>query len=112
MPKNPTAQLSPFERQVGKRISSHHKRREPGPHQRQGDRVSSDDVDKPRKFLTGRDVCERYSITDMALWRWIKDPDLNFPGPTMVVRGRRFWDEKNLRRWERSRIPPRDEYVA
>ena len=62
---------------------------------------------KPRKFLTGPQVCARYAITDMSLWRWLHDPELGFPQPSLIVQRRRFWDENILRAWELTRVPPR-----
>jgi predicted DNA-binding transcriptional regulator AlpA len=63
--------------------------------------------DKPRTFLTAPQVCARYGIADMSLWRWLRDPEMKFPQPTMVLQRRRFWDEAILREWELSRIGPR-----
>jgi predicted DNA-binding transcriptional regulator AlpA len=70
---------------------------------RHGDRGGGDDDDNtPRRFLTGPGVCRRYNITDMALWRWLNDAELQFPRPTLVVKGRRYWLESELQNWERS----------
>jgi predicted DNA-binding transcriptional regulator AlpA len=63
----------------------------------------------PRQFLTGPQVCARYSITDMSLWRWLKDPEIAFPQPAMVVKERRYWLEEDLVVWERARLPSGDE---
>ena len=59
----------------------------------------------PRRFLTGPQVCSRYSITDMSLWRWLKDPTIGFPQPTMRVKDRRYWLEADLIAWERTQLP-------
>ena len=37
-------------------------------------------------------------ISDMTLWRWLKDADLEFPKPIYVQR-RRFWHEAELIEW-------------
>ena len=37
-------------------------------------------------------------ISDMTLWRWLKDANLNFPKPIYVQR-RRFWREAELIEW-------------
>lgn len=106
MPKIPKDQLPPYgpahkrsSRQAGNHPVA-------APHKRQGDRASGDEDEdgKPRKYLTGPQVCARYSITDMTLWRWLQDPALGFPQPTLIVRQRRFWDEAVLRDWEFKRI--------
>ena len=54
------------------------------------------------RFLGASDVCRRYSISTMSLWRWLRDADLQFP-PSIWVRRRRFWREADLVKWERSR---------
>jgi predicted DNA-binding transcriptional regulator AlpA len=37
-------------------------------------------------------------ISDMTLWRWLNDVDLEFPKPIYVQR-RRFWREAELIDW-------------
>ena len=51
-------------------------------------------------YLTARQVRERYQISDMTLWRWLKDNDLQFPKPT-IIRSRRYFDELSLRAWDK-----------
>lgn len=51
-------------------------------------------------FLTGPQVLKRYGISEMTLYRWLKDEGLGFPKP-MVVNGRRFFKEGELTNWER-----------
>ena len=83
------------------------------PHQRHGDRENPDTADDPpRRFLTGPQVCSRYSITDMSLWRWLKDPTIGFPQPTMRVKDRRYWLEADLIAWERAQLPRGKEECA
>ena len=41
-------------------------------------------------FLPAAQVKQRYGVTDMSLWRWLKDESLAFPEP-MKIKGRRFW---------------------
>jgi hypothetical protein len=38
----------------------------------------------------------------MSLWRWLRDPEINFPQPALRVRERRYWLEEQLVAWERS----------
>lgn len=47
-----------------------------------------------KKFLTGPEVCRRYSISDMTLWRWLKDEALGFPKPMMIRKRRLFAGEE------------------
>ena len=39
-------------------------------------------------------------VSDMTLWRWLKDANLEFPEPIYVQR-RRFWHEAELIDWIR-----------
>jgi predicted DNA-binding transcriptional regulator AlpA len=77
------------------------------PHQRQGDRGSGSDEPAPRRFLTAPQVHERYNISDMSLWRWLENRDLDFPKPALIIQRRRYWLESDLLAWERVRIAPR-----
>jgi predicted DNA-binding transcriptional regulator AlpA len=55
-------------------------------------------------FLTSAQVRGRYgAISAMALWRWLRDPRMDFPQP--IYFGRlRFWRVNDLEEWERNRI--------
>jgi predicted DNA-binding transcriptional regulator AlpA len=56
-------------------------------------------------WLTAKQARARYGgISDMTLWRWLRDPALNFPRPITINR-RRFWREESLLEWERTRAP-------
>jgi hypothetical protein len=46
-------------------------------------------------YLTAGQVRGRYGITDMTLWRWLRDPELGFPQP-VTIRRRRYWSEAKL----------------
>ena len=67
-----------------------------------------DQVPDPRRFLTGPQVWARYSISDVGLWRWLRDPEINFPQPALRIRDRRYWLEADLIRWERAQLPHGD----
>lgn len=59
-------------------------------------------------------VRERYlhdgrPITQMTLHRWLRDPRMNFPRPTMFGRYR-YWRIEEIEAWEASR--PRGEAAA
>ena len=53
------------------------------------------------KFLTARQVHERYAISDMTLWRWLHDEQLAFPKPTFI-RSRRYFSHSDLEAWDAS----------
>jgi predicted DNA-binding transcriptional regulator AlpA len=54
---------------------------------------------EPHKLISAADVRTMFGdVTDMTIWRWLKDPDLNFPKPIYVMR-RRFWRLVELTDW-------------
>jgi predicted DNA-binding transcriptional regulator AlpA len=53
-------------------------------------------------FLTAPNVCARYSISDMTLWRWLHDGALGFPQPIYINR-LRYFRLSALVAWERER---------
>lgn len=55
-----------------------------------------------KRYLPGPKVAARYDVTDMSIYRWERDPRLNFPTPIRIGR-RKFWDEDDLIAWERDR---------
>jgi len=52
-------------------------------------------------YLTGPEVCRRFGITDMTLWRWLQDEKLGFPRPIKPNR-RRFFRKDAIEAWERA----------
>ncbi|MGH6866402.1 MAG: helix-turn-helix transcriptional regulator [Methyloceanibacter sp.] len=54
------------------------------------------------RFLPSAAVRARYSVSDMSLWRWLRDEALAFPQP-IRINGRRFWRLADLEEWEASR---------
>ena len=58
-------------------------------------------TDSTEQFLPARRVWERYGVTSMTLWRWLKDADLKFPQPMRIGR-LRYWRISDLVEWERS----------
>lgn len=43
-----------------------------------------------------RDLCG--GVSDMTLWRWLHDPELDFPKPVYISR-RRYWREADVIEW-------------
>jgi len=52
-------------------------------------------------FLPARMVAERYCVSLMTLWRWLRS-DLGFPKPLYIGK-KRYWQESDLVEWENSR---------
>ena len=56
-----------------------------------------------RRYLNSKRVRARYGdVSDMSLWRWLHDAEMNFPKP-MLINGRRYWDEHELDAFDASR---------
>jgi len=53
-------------------------------------------------YLPAGQVRARYGVSDMSLWRWLRDEALGFPRPIRINR-RRFWKLDDLESWEASR---------
>ena len=56
-------------------------------------------------YLKATQVRERYGgISDMTLWRWLRDKELGFPKPRRINR-MRYWNDSELTECERARRP-------
>lgn len=56
---------------------------------------------KDETFLPARQVWERYGVTAMSLYRWLKDERVGFPAPVYIGRFR-YWRLSELEAWERA----------
>jgi predicted DNA-binding transcriptional regulator AlpA len=59
-------------------------------------------------YLPASQVCARYGVSAMTVWRWLKNTALGFPSPTFINK-RRYWDLSKLQAWEASRADERGE---
>ena len=67
------------------------------------DFVRPESRSKSSRLQTAKQVRERLgNISDMGLWRWLKDPELGFPRP-IVINNFRYWDESEIDAWIESR---------
>jgi predicted DNA-binding transcriptional regulator AlpA len=55
-----------------------------------------------KRLLPDPQVCQRYGVTPMTLWRWDRDPTLGFPKP-IYIRNRKYRDERELDAFDASR---------
>ncbi len=51
-------------------------------------------------FLSGPKVRKRYGIGEATLWRWERNPDLNFPAPLRIGK-KKLFSVRALEEWER-----------
>lgn len=55
-------------------------------------------------YLTAKHLVVRYGgISEMTLWRWVKEGRNNFPKPVYMNR-RRLWPLQTIEAWERSNV--------
>ena len=50
-------------------------------------------------WLPAPQLCKRHGISQMSLWRRMRDPKLNFPQP-IIVSGRRYFRLTEIQAWE------------
>ncbi len=50
-------------------------------------------------FLTGPQTQARYQKSHVTIWRWMRDPALNFPQPIQINR-LNYWRLSDLEAWE------------
>lgn len=59
------------------------------------------------KFITASQVRSRFgNISDMTLWRWLRDEQLRFPRP-LVIQRRRFFRLDQIEEFEQKRVAAR-----
>lgn len=54
----------------------------------------------PDGYLSAPQVLKRFAISDMTLFRWLKNPENDFPRP-IYFGPRRYWKLPDLEAWER-----------
>ena len=59
-----------------------------------------------RVFINAVDVRRRFGISDMSLWRWVKDPAIGFPQP-MRINNRRYFRIDEIEAFERRQLDGR-----
>lgn len=49
-------------------------------------------------FLNVKEVAQKFSVTRSTVYRWLQDPNMNFPQPIKIGHATR-WDEDELNAW-------------
>lgn len=56
-----------------------------------------------RRKITSKQVRAKLGdCSDMTIWRYLRDANLDFPKP-IYIRARRFWDEAEIDAWLEAR---------
>ena len=58
--------------------------------------IAADDDDLIAASIVKR---ENGGVSDMTLWRWMRNPRIQFPPPDLVLNGRRYWKRRTLRQY-------------
>jgi predicted DNA-binding transcriptional regulator AlpA len=60
--------------------------------------------EREERFLNRRELRALIPVSDMTVWRWMRDPEIAFPKPSKLGRnGRNFWWLPAILDWQRSR---------
>lgn len=51
-------------------------------------------------IMTIKDVCEYLGVSRVTLYRWVKDPTMNFPD-SIKIKTRHGWKKKDIDNWMR-----------
>ena len=62
---------------------------------------------KSKRLIPDSEVCRRYGVVPFTLWRWDRDPELNFPRPARI-NGRKYRFEHELDEFDARRAAERD----
>lgn len=61
-------------------------------------------MEQPDELIQAAEVRRIFGgVSDMSLWRWLDNPDLNFPRPIVISR-RRFWRKTEIAEWQKSQM--------
>ena len=56
------------------------------------------------RYVGSRELLRIIPISEMTLWRWVRDERVRFPAPTKLgANGRNFWWLPDIRAWQRRR---------
>jgi predicted DNA-binding transcriptional regulator AlpA len=63
------------------------------------------------RYIRNGQLAEYLGVSAMTIWRWQRDPKLDFPQPS-VVNGNCFTSLDEVDRWMRARVVSRAKKVA
>ena len=105
----PAGQAKLLEKRAAKRPKSFHYTARPrrGHPSRSNAEARQLLIQSNQEFLPARRVWERYGVTQMTLWRWLRDEEMGFPRPVYLGRFR-YFRVAELERWEASQRRGKD----
>ena len=64
-------------------------------------------------LLDSNGVCaEVGGKSKMTIWRWQRDPRVNFPKPDIIINGRNYWHRSTIKRWQATLSRTTSEHTA
>ena len=56
------------------------------------------------RYVGRRELRALFPVSDMTIWRWMRNPEVAFPAPVKLARnGRNFWWLPKILEWENRR---------
>ncbi len=62
-------------------------------------RTAAPDLDDEALLNSTQTKARCGNVTDMCIWRWLRDPRVQFPQPVKINK-RNYWRLGDLRRWQ------------
>ena len=59
------------------------------------------------KYISAKDVMNRFGVSVMTLWRWERDESLGFPAPVRIGRTK-FYIAEEVDAWEAALVAARE----
>jgi predicted DNA-binding transcriptional regulator AlpA len=57
-----------------------------------------------QRYIGREELREFIPVSDMTIWRWMRDPKVAFPTPAKLgANGRNFWWMPSIREWQARR---------
>jgi hypothetical protein len=78
---------------------SHGARRDTGGDEENAEGEDADDDGEPDSLIPDPQVCREFGVSAMTLWRWDRDPDLNFPARIVIGR-RNYRSRREIERFK------------
>jgi hypothetical protein len=66
-------------------------------HQHHRQQYDDDEIER----LPTVKVAARYGVSMRSIERWVSDPEIGFPPPTVFIRGRKYWNLDVLEQYDR-----------
>jgi hypothetical protein len=71
---------------------------------RKNENSQSPHIDDETLLTTAQTRVQVGGVSTMCLWRWQRDPRVNFPAPDMTINRRNYWYVGTIRRWKASQV--------